>query len=113
MKTRLSTTLATCLLAACTFATAAAMAQPAPSAAASRAQAREIKWEDLMPKDWDPSKDLRELGKGYVADGSPEAQKRMNDIRKVWDEAPTVASLDGQAIKLPGYVVPLEEGKEG
>jgi hypothetical protein len=113
MKTRLTATLASCLLAACTLAAATALAQQAPSAAASRAQVREIKWEDLMPKDWDPSKDLRELGKGQVVDGTPEAMKRMRDIRKIWDEAPTIPALDGQAIKLPGYVVPLEESKEG
>ncbi|MBL0726435.1 DUF3299 domain-containing protein [Piscinibacter sp. HJYY11] len=105
------------LLAALIFATATSgMAQPARGAAegaASRPEAREIRWEELMPKDWDPYKELRELGEGNVVDGSPEALQRMRDLRRIWDDAPTNKALDGQAIKLPGYVVPLEESKDG
>jgi hypothetical protein len=74
---------------------------------------REIRWEELMPKDWDPYKDIRTLGKGAVVDGSPEALQRMRELRQVWDNAPANKALDGQTVKLPGYVVPLEQNKEG
>jgi hypothetical protein len=33
----------------------------------------------------------------------------MDEVRAVWDAAPTVAALEGAAARLPGYVVPLEE----
>jgi hypothetical protein len=109
--------LSSSLLVALLFATATSgMAQTARGAgdsASSRTAAREIRWEELMPKDWDPYKELREIGKGNVVDGSPEAMQRMRDLRRIWDDAPTNKALDGQAIKLPGYVVPLEESKEG
>ena len=33
----------------------------------------------------------------------------MRQMRTVWNNAPTNAQLNGAAVKLPGYVVPLEE----
>lgn len=30
-------------------------------------------------------------------------------MRALWDNAPTVSAMDGASVKLPGYVVPLEE----
>ena len=39
---------------------------------------------------------------------SPEAQELLEEIKHMWDEAPVVKSLDGQRVKLPGFVVPLE-----
>lgn len=94
---------------------ACGMAQSGAAAegGASRTAVREIRWEDLMPKDWDPYKDMRSLGQGNIVDGSPQALQRMRELRQIWDNAPTNKALDGQAIKLPGYVVPLEGTKEG
>jgi hypothetical protein len=34
-------------------------------------------------------------------------------LREIWDNAPTVAAMNGIDVKLPGYLVPLEEGKQG
>ncbi len=33
----------------------------------------------------------------------------VRDLRAIWDNAPTVEALDGALVKLPGYVVPLDE----
>lgn len=110
---RLSSSLLVALLFATATSGMAQTARGAADSATSRTAAREIRWEELMPKDWDPYKELREIGKGNVVDGSPEAMQRMRDLRRIWDDAPTNKALDGQAIKLPGYVVPLEESKEG
>jgi hypothetical protein len=85
----------------------------APESGASRTQVREIRWEELMPRDWDPYKEARDLGKSNLVDGSPQALQRMRELRQIWDNAPTNKALDGQAVKLPGYVVPLEETKDG
>lgn len=30
------------------------------------------------------------------------------ELRAAWDDAPTVAGLNGTAVRLPGYVVPLD-----
>ena len=43
-----------------------------------------------------------------LSDTDPKAQELMKEIKRLWDEAPVVKSLDGQRVKLPGFVVPLE-----
>jgi hypothetical protein len=35
----------------------------------------------------------------------------MRRLREVWDNAPTNPKMDGVRVRLPGYVVPLEEVK--
>ena len=70
---------------------------------------RELGWEDLMPKEWDPTKRLRNHDGSLLTDLDPQAQKMLADLRAIWDNAPTVGSLDGVAVRLPGYVVPLDE----
>jgi len=89
-----------------------ASAQPGAKAAAGTHV--EIKWDDLVPKGWDPMKDLPGGGNiGLLNDGDPKAQDMLNKLREAWDNAPTVAALDGTSIKLPGYLVPLDETKAG
>jgi len=93
-------------------------AQPAPAASIGAAKAPggapvEIKWDDLVPKGWDPMKGLATGNLGLLNDGDPKAQDMLNKLREAWDNAPTVAALNGAAIKLPGYLVPLDETKAG
>lgn len=89
--------------------TEAAAATPAPpKAPASQAPIREIKWDELVPKGWDPTKSFRTRSAGIVSDADPRAWKLMKEFRVVLDNAPLVDSLEGAVIKIPGYVVPLE-----
>lgn len=74
---------------------------------------RETKWEELVPKDWDPLKDLRQLDFGGLNDADPRASRVLDRMREIWDQAPVNPALDGAAIKLPGFVVPLEQTKSG
>ena len=74
---------------------------------------REIKWEDLVPPHWDPMKDLKGLDLAALSDADPRATQLLKKMREVWDNAPSNPALDGQSVRLPGYVVPLEEGKDG
>lgn len=74
---------------------------------------RQVSWDDLVPKDWDPLKRYRDMNLGALSDAAPGAQEALRDMRAAWDNAPTVAAMDGVAIKLPGYVVPLEESLDG
>ena len=69
---------------------------------------REIKWSQLIPAGWDPSKDFQKRGAGITSDFDPRARRLLKELRVVLDNAPTVAAMDGAAVKLPGYVVPLE-----
>jgi hypothetical protein len=92
------------------------VAQPASDAQATRgspAVVREIRWDELMPKDWDPYKEIQAKSSGPVIDGTPQAMQRMRELRQIWDNAPLNKALDGQSVKLPGFVVPLENSKDG
>jgi len=73
--------------------------------------ARETPWEDLMPKDWDPLKELGAGNLGLVPEGSAKERDMMRRMRDLWDNAPTNPKMEGARVRLPGYVVPLEELK--
>ncbi|MDU9391608.1 DUF3299 domain-containing protein [Pseudomonas japonica] len=49
---------------------------------------------------------LSQLGDALAAEAAPAAQQQVPD-------APVVKALDGQQVKLPGYIVPLEVSEEG
>ena len=78
---------------------------PSPSAA------RELKWTDLLPKDWNPDRLFTGLGK--FRDGDPRADALLEKIRKEWDNAPIVKELDGTQVRLPGFLVMLEGNSGG
>lgn len=69
-----------------------------------KAMARQLRWDDLVPKGWNPIDEYRKAHPMLEGD-SPEGMQAMRDI---WDNAPTLKTLDGQTVKLPGYVVPLD-----
>lgn len=96
-------------VAAAVLAAAGTALAQAPAAGAFR----EITWEELVPSGWDPMKDVRGLNQGILSDADPRAQAAMKKLREIWDNAPTNAAVDGQKIRIPGYVVPLEESKAG
>jgi hypothetical protein len=74
---------------------------------------RVLNWDELVPPGWDPMKDFRDLNMAGLQDGDPRAMQMLKRMREVWDAAPSNPSLDGQQVRIPGFVVPLEEGKEG
>jgi hypothetical protein len=85
----------------------------ATKAAPGKAGFRELNWDDLLPKDWDPYKDLKDLKLAGLSDGDPRAAAMLKRMREVWDNAPVNNQLADQAVRLPGYLVPLEESKAG
>lgn len=90
----------------------------APLAGAARAApakpaADTISWDALVPAGWDPAAGLEGVNPDQLADSDPRAQQLLARMRKRWDEAPVNTAMDGRAVRLPGYVVPLEEGREG
>jgi hypothetical protein len=89
----------------------AGLALAAAAAAARAAEPAETTWDSLMPKDWDPLKRFRPGDAGAVADGSARANDLQREMREIWDSAPTVPAMNGATVRLPGYVVPLEEVK--
>ncbi len=85
----------------------------APAASAPAPKFREIKWDDLVPKDWDPMKQFKNLNLSQMNDGDPRAAAMLKQMRDTWDNAPTNRELDGAAVRIPGYLVPLEDTKAG
>lgn len=105
-------------LAAFALALAAAVAALPTVATASDAPAaaskfREIDWLALVPRDWKPQDRLDRKKAASLNDGDALAQEMMKELREILDSAPTVAAMNGAAIRMPGFVVPLEQTKDG
>ncbi len=78
-----------------------------PAAQAERFE--EISWDDLVPQDWDPAREFEDVQHlSVLPDSDPRVQALYERMRKVWDEAPTVTALEGRAIRIPGFIVPIE-----
>lgn len=82
---------------------------PAASFAAGAGGFEEIKWEALVPKGWDPAKDFKNLDLSKLQDGDPKAAEALQAMKAAWDLAPTEPSLNGKKIRLPGFVLPLDQ----
>jgi hypothetical protein len=95
------------------FLTLSLLALAGPAAAAAPAAPagppRELKWEELVPKGWNPFRELDKKGGAGALDDSPEG---MIAMREIWDRAPTVPELDNLQVKVAGYVVPIEMSGE-
>ncbi len=93
--------------------------QPALSAesgslvASTPGAVRTIGWEQLIPAGWDPYKDLKALNLEGLKDNDPRAEEALKKMRKMWDNAPINPLLLGQNVRLPGYLVPLEDAPGG
>ena len=87
-----------------------AAALGAPTAAPTY---RTIAWEALVPAGWDGMKEFRKLDLAAMQDGDPRAAALLKRMREAWDRAPVNLALIGQAVRIAGYVVPLEESSDG
>lgn len=84
-----------------------AAAKPATVARAATAAPRELDWEELLPKDArsrfaaGPPPPIHD----YLGEGGLAAQQVLDfSVNK---------ELDGQNVRLPGFIVPLDIGKDG
>lgn len=81
---------------------------PSPAAPAAGATFREIDWQTLLPKGWDPMAPFKGLPLQEMEDGDPRAQAALEKARQFWRDAPIETALDGEAVRLPGFVVSLD-----
>lgn len=83
---------------------------------AAQGEARELEWEDLMPEGWDPFAELEALAGDDVqnlSDDNARAVELFDAYQDAVRSAPVVTELDGQQVRLPGFMVPLDfEGTE-
>jgi len=83
----------------------------AVEARAVAGQPRLISWEELVPKDWDPMKDLKGLDFSKLDDSDPRANELLMKMQEASNNAPTNPAMNGVDVKIPGFIVPLEEDK--
>lgn len=72
----------------------------------------DISWDDLVPSGWDPMRAFPREGAG-LSDSDPRSVRLLEKMREIWDNAPTVPAMAGRQVRLPGYLVPLDEAKDG
>ena len=77
-------------------------------------------WADLVPKSWNQQKvyartmgKLSEADLDRMTDDDPRMEALFKRLRKAWDEAPARPEVDGQAVRLAGYVLPVTDSVEG
>lgn len=70
---------------------------------------REMAWEELMPEDWDPMAPFKNLKIEDLDDADPRAIKALEEAKKIWDKAPVNPAVNGNAIRIPGFVVSLDQ----
>jgi hypothetical protein len=80
-------------------------------AKAAPGQPRVITWEELVPKDWDPGKALKGIDLSQLDDSDPRANELLMKLQELSNNAPTNPALNGVEVKIPGFIVPLEENK--
>lgn len=69
----------------------------------------EIKWENLAPPDWNPSKVFEDMtDQEYNAMSDDELLRLEEQVQAMFDAAPVNNQLDGKRVKIPGFVLPLE-----
>ena len=82
-----------------------------PAKAAAPGEPRVVSWEELVPKDWDPMKELKGVDLGKLDDSDPRASELLMKLQDMSNNAPTNAAMNGVAVRIPGFIVPLEEDK--
>lgn len=77
------------------------------------ADVRELTWSEMVPPDAPvatqpaaPMHDISQLADALAAEQAPAAKQQS-------PAAPVVPALDGQEVRLPGYIVPLEVSEQG
>lgn len=71
---------------------------------------QELSWSDLQPEGYQLDRDALFDGKDIsnISDFSPEGQKLMDRLQEELDKAPSVEALEGQQVRLRGFVLPLD-----
>lgn len=98
-------------------------ARPVPEdAGPPPAGVRELAWTELMPPGWDPrhpsgrpasGADMDPDALAALSDDDPAARRMLAELQDAFERAPVRPDLDGQRVRLRGYVVPLGVGWGG
>jgi hypothetical protein len=101
----MNTTIVLVLVAAMSLVAPRAMAQERPEI---------IDWKHLVPAGYDPGTLVRkyQMEVSTLRDNDPRAERAAERLRRAWEHAPVVESLNNRMVKLSGFLVTLEgDGK--
>lgn len=84
---------------------------PAAGAKAGKPAYREVTWETLVPKGWDPGKIFENLDMATLQDGDPRAMEALDKMRAAWNDAPVDSSLNNTKVRIPGFMIPIDTVK--
>jgi len=70
-----------------------------------------LNWEALSPVDWNPLEAIEDLNLNGLKDTDPRAEDALIAINKAWENAPIMPALNGQRVRITGFVVPLDLNK--
>jgi uncharacterized protein len=73
---------------------------------------RQLKWDDLIPKNWDPYAAYKGLDLSKMRDGDPRTREAMDKVRESWNNAPVVNDLNGSTVRIPGFMIPMDTNKD-
>jgi hypothetical protein len=90
------------------FAAWALLAPPAGAGAADYMEKGWLIWDELVDPSWDPAAIFSELGIDGMRDDDPGADEALRKFMERWGQAPVNAAIGGKAVKIPGFVVPLD-----
>ncbi len=77
--------------------------------AAAQAEPREVLWDQLIPEGWDPYALFDQFSDEEYAALSDEEYLALQDkAQEMLTRAPVNEALDGEAVKIPGFMLPLE-----
>ncbi|OMH26635.1 DUF3299 domain-containing protein [Motiliproteus sp. MSK22-1] len=78
----------------------------------NRPPVRTLEWNDLIPAEFNPDRLVEKYQQKYNIDQLPDDDLRVEELMQRLEEleklSPVNNSLNGNRIRLPGYVVPLE-----
>ena len=81
---------------------------PQSAKEATKGGYKEIAWDALLPPDWDPMRFFKNLNLDQLSDADPRAMEALDKLREEWNRAPANPAMNGARIRIPGFVVPLE-----
>jgi len=65
-------------------------------------------WDGLIPEGYEFADPLEGMDVSGYADDDPEAIALLEKLRASWADTPVIEALDGERIRIGGFIVPLE-----
>jgi hypothetical protein len=83
---------------------------PVSGEAAPASVYRETQWQELVPESWHPEKIFKGLELDGLSDDDADQRvvKAYEAFMAEWAKAPADEKMDGQRIKIPGFIAPLD-----